>query len=156
MARLVRDWCRHFPTGVPDDGSHSCDAKLVLIGEAPGRAEDEQGLPFVGPSGFKLSEWWSEVGLSREQFYITNVVTKRPPNNEIYAVGRDELHNSISRLHGRLARLSSPYVIVPTGDVALNALMGNSYGERKRITDWRGSILDSAYGKVIPTIHPAA
>src|ERR1022692_3412134 len=129
MPRLVKDWCKHFPTGVPDDGSHSCDAKLVLIGEAPGHSEDEQGLPFVGPSGFKLSEWWSEVGLSKDQFYITNVVRRRPPNNEIYAVGRDALNEARLALHTRLGALQEPWVIIPTGDVALNALLAGNYGE---------------------------
>jgi len=133
----------------------------VLIGEAPGEHEDLQGQPFVGPSGWLLSQWWEPLGLSREQFYITNVVRQRPYNNEIWSIGKEAIAQASRELHDRLAALSDPYVIVPTGDIALNALMRTEYGARLRITDWRGSILSytDLQGrriKVIPTIHPAA
>ncbi len=139
---------------VPDDGSTS--ARLVLVGEAPGATEDAQGKPFAGPSGWKLREWWQAVGLRREDLYITNVVPWRPLGNDIKTISPRDMDSCIAELHGRLAGLNDPFVIVPTGNVALRALTGKS-----GITKHRGSI----YGyvdqngrqiKVIPTIHPAA
>src|ERR687898_2302782 len=64
---------------VPGEGSHSAD--VMLVGEAPGASEDEQGRPFVGRAGQLLDELLGEAGLAREQVYITNVVKARPPGN---------------------------------------------------------------------------
>lgn len=128
----------------------------MLIGEAGGFHEDAQGRPFVGPSGFKLQEWWRAVGLQRSDFYITNVYPYRPPANKIEAVPKAELAGWAEQLHDRLAALDDPVVLVPTGNTALKALTG-----KNKIMKHRGSI----YGyedrrgrtiKVIPTIHPAA
>lgn len=57
------------------------DAQIVFIGEAPGKKEDEQGIPFVGAAGKFLSEMLSSIGLERQDVYITNIVKYRPPNN---------------------------------------------------------------------------
>ena len=62
-------------------GSGDPDAKIVLIGEAPGRREDETGLPFVGASGRFLDTMLAASGLDRADVYITNIVKYRPPNN---------------------------------------------------------------------------
>ncbi|MCA9347235.1 uracil-DNA glycosylase [Candidatus Saccharibacteria bacterium] len=62
-------------------GDGAPDADIVFIGEAPGRQEDEQGLPFVGASGKFLSEMLASIHLKREQVYITNIVKYRPPQN---------------------------------------------------------------------------
>lgn len=62
-------------------GDGNLDADIVLIGEAPGKKEDEQGLPFVGASGRFLNEMLERAGLARGDVYITNIVKYRPPNN---------------------------------------------------------------------------
>lgn len=62
-------------------GDGNPDAEIVFIGEAPGKAEDEQGLPFVGASGRFLNEMLAAAGLDRGDVYITNIVKYRPPNN---------------------------------------------------------------------------
>jgi uracil-DNA glycosylase len=62
-------------------GDGNPNADIMFIGEAPGRQEDEQGLPFVGASGKFLSEMLNSIHLKREQVYITNIVKYRPPNN---------------------------------------------------------------------------
>jgi uracil-DNA glycosylase family 4 len=62
-------------------GEGSLDADIVFIGEAPGKSEDEQGLPFVGAAGKFLNEMLAEAGMNRSDVYITNVVKYRPPNN---------------------------------------------------------------------------
>src|SRR2546430_15835855 len=62
-------------------GDGNPDADLVFIGEAPGKNEDEQGLPFVGAAGRFLNEMLATIGLKREDVYITNIVKYRPPEN---------------------------------------------------------------------------
>lgn len=62
-------------------GDGNPDADIVFVGEAPGKAEDEQGLPFVGASGRFLNEMLEAAGLRRSDVYITNIVKYRPPNN---------------------------------------------------------------------------
>src|SRR3990172_10326131 len=62
-------------------GDGNPDADVVFIGEAPGKSEDEQGLPFVGAAGRFLNEMLESIGLKRADVYITNVVKYRPPNN---------------------------------------------------------------------------
>lgn len=64
---------------VPGDGT--ADSPIVFIGEAPGKSEDEQGRPFVGAAGKFLSEMLADIGMRREDVYITNIVKYRPPNN---------------------------------------------------------------------------
>ena len=153
-----------MPMQVRDDGP--LNAKLVLVGEAPGAVEMERGIPFVGKSGGLLAVWWRQFGLARSDFYITNVVPYQPKN--INQVPIDEMQEHIANLHTRLAKLENPAVIVPVGNYALYALTGKGKvswhkkdGKVKRpgILDWRGSLLTYKLGdrlvKVIPTLHPA-
>jgi uracil-DNA glycosylase family 4 len=142
------------PALVRDDGS--LGARLVLIGEAPGANEEATGRPFVGAAGFKLADWWRAAGLQRSDFYITNVYPYRPPGNDLSKVPPQEIAPWIDQLHDRLAALSDPWLLVPTGNTALRALVG-----KMGITKHRGSIYgyEDRQGrtiKVIPTIHPAA
>lgn len=62
------------------------DAKIMLIGEAPGQEEDKQGIPFIGKAGKRLDEILERVGLVREEMYLTNVLLCRPPRNAIREV----------------------------------------------------------------------
>jgi len=138
---------------VKDAGS--LEAKLVLIGEAPGFYEAQSGQPFMGASGQALLEWWKIAGLNRPMFYITNVYPYQPPNNDISKIPPEEMEHWIKELHLRLCGLSDPYIIVPTGETALEALLG-----KKGISKLRGSILsytdlNGREIKVIPTLHPA-
>ncbi len=140
---------------VPDFGGIT--SRIILIGEAPGWWEIQKKEPFVGPSGLLLNAWWKMVGLHRSQFFITNVYPYQAPNNKIEKIPKDELAHWIDQLHERLATLSDPWLIVPTGDIALRALTGKS---KAKISDWRGSqlVYQDRMGrniKVIPTLHPA-
>lgn len=156
---------------VRDDGKLS--ARIVLVGEAPGKREMAEGKPFVGPSGWRLATWWRRVGLSRDMFYITNVLDYLPEHG-IDKVSTDEMQEAIRQLHERLAALKDPWLIVPTGNYALYALTGkgkvhwhrkDGKYERPGVLDWRGSILSAEIDsrgyegkrtvKVIPTLHPA-
>jgi uracil-DNA glycosylase family 4 len=143
---------------MPDD--HCCDAKLALIGEAPGRHEDEDvdgsgfpiHQPFIGPSGWDLKQWWSKVGLRREDFWIDNCYPYRPPGNKLELIPKQEYQDAASDMLNRLRR-QPVNVVIPTGNYALRSLLGDS---SLHITDWRGSILPWQGRKLIPTIHPAA
>lgn len=132
------------------------NAKIVLVGEAPGREENRLGIPFQGAAGWKLNDWLRGEGIDRRECYITNVYPFQPPANKIEAVPKEELSHWIEELHTRLGALDDPWVIVPMGNTALTALTG-----KKGIGKHRGSILSykdnhSRTVKCIPTIHPAA
>ena len=99
---------------VPGDGSP--DARIMFIGEAPGAAEDRQGVPFVGTAGKFLAQMLASVGLRREDVYITNVVKYRPPDN------RDPLPEEVAACWPWLKeqiRLIQPDLIIPLGRHAL-------------------------------------
>jgi uracil-DNA glycosylase family 4 len=143
------------PNFVPDDGPRT--ARFVLVGEAPGKWENLHKRPFVGWSGKKLDDWWRRAGLHRSHFYLTNVWPFQPPGNKIGLVPRADLARAIDDLHDRIAALADPWVLVPTGDTALRALLGRG----APITRLRGSLFPYVDRggrplKVIPTIHPAA
>ena len=139
-----------------DDGPRS--ARIVVIGEALGETEERVGLPFQGPSGWRLNEWMAQSDVSRRNCFVTNVVCRRPEKNQIGTVPPGELEDWIDKLHYRIATLTDPYVLVPTGNVALRALTGR---ERDTITQARGFIQtyvdrNGRTIKVVPIIHPAA
>ena len=143
-----------MPRSVRDEGPR--DARIVLVGEAPGVQEEKAGRPFVGPSGQVLERWWASVGLARDRVYVTNVLSQRPPENKIRCVPAREVMAQTKKLHQRIARLDDPWVIVPTGNTALRALVGKA-----SITKHRGSVyayrdLNGRVIKVIPTLHPAS
>ena len=126
-------------------------ADLVFVGEGPGAEEDKQGLPFVGRSGQLLDRLvLEELGLTRDHWYVANVVKCRPPGN------RDPLPDEIEMCRPYLDRqleLISPRVVVTLGNFATKLLLGTSEGIRKvrgRAYPWRDGIV------IVPTYHPAA
>lgn len=135
------------------------DAKIVLVGEAPGEKEIEAGLPFVGMAGRVLDSCLAEAGIDRAKCYITNVMLTRPTGNDFGLYYEDktkrkpkpELQAAIERLHSEIAVID-PNVIVALGDEAVRALVGE-----RGISNWRGSVLQGVTGhKVIPAFHPAS
>ncbi len=131
------------------------NAKIAIVGEAPGAEEEKQGRPFCGGAGFLLDSILNQVGLAREQVYVTNVVKVRPPENEIKRLPELGLtvHEFIPQLENELSQVR-PNLVVALGATALEALT-NEQG----IMKWRGSILESSLIpnlKVIPSVHPAA
>lgn len=128
------------------------NAKIVIIGEAPGSEEEKTGIPFTGTSGELLTQVLAKVGLSREELYITNVVKVRPPDNKIDRLG--ELGVTVESFYPLLfkeLREVKPNVIIALGATPLQALC-----KQESITKWRGSILEWEGIKVLPSIHPAA
>jgi uracil-DNA glycosylase len=138
---------------VPGEGSSN--AKLAVIGEAPGSEEERTGRPFVGVSGKMVDDLLLSAGCPRPSVYVSNVVKIRPPNNDIkqlHLVGH-KIEDFIPQLKAELDALQ-PNAIIAFGNTALEALTGY-----KGIEKYRGSILPCTLSqgiKVIPTIHPAA
>lgn len=133
---------------VPPEGP--LNATIVIIGEAPGRHEDEHGRPFVGGSGKILNMLLDEAGLRREDIYITNVIKYRPPDNDITSPLAQSALPAWRNALVRELRALRPAVIVPMGNTALEAL-----GFNYKIGRARGAVIQSSFGKVIPTYHPA-
>lgn len=124
-------------------------ADLMVIGEAPGFNEDQQGEPFVGEAGSMLDNMLVHVlGLSRQQVYIANVVKCRPPNNRNPAP--PEIASCMPFLH-RQIRAIQPRVMLVLGSVAFKSLFDTSEG----ITRSRGSWRTFQDIPVMPTFHPA-
>jgi uracil-DNA glycosylase family 4 len=125
-------------------------AGLVFVGEAPGEQEDLQGLPFVGRSGQLLDRLvLEEMGLTREDFYITNTVKCRPPGN------RDPLPDEIelcSPFLDRQLEWLDPRVVVTLGNFATRLLLGTTEG----ISRVRGRTYPYRNGWLVPTFHPSA
>ena len=129
-------------------GEGSPEAKLVFVGEAPGRDEDLAGLPFVGEAGKLLTKIITAMGLTREEVYICNVVKCRPPKNR--DPEDDEVEACLLFLKEQL-NLIRPHVICILGRVAGQALLGKDFS----ITRERGSWYSFMEIPVMPTFHPA-
>jgi len=130
-------------------GEGNADARLMFIGEAPGREEDIQARPFVGEAGMLLTRLIEKMGLKRENVYIANIVKCRPPLN------RDPERDEIEQCRGFLERqidIISPDIIMSLGRIAASTLMGN---EKLKITAIRGKIFDYRGIPLVPTFHPA-
>jgi uracil-DNA glycosylase family 4 len=130
------------------------NAKIAFVGEAPGKDEEKQGVPFVGKAGRRLRELSKEAGIDPDEVYMTNIVKYRPPMNNfkrIDEIGVD-LQTAINALYKELRELS-PNIVVALGDHPLHALTG-----KRGILKHRGSILEAEYGdfKVLACIHPSA
>jgi uracil-DNA glycosylase family 4 len=131
-----------FGTGDPD-------ADLMLVGEAPGYHEDQQGEPFVGPAGKLLDRLLADVGRERSQVYIANVLKCRPPGN------RDPLQAEIDACSDYLRRqltLVDPKVVMTLGNFATRLLLKRDVG----ISRLRGQVYPWWNRYLVPTLHPAA
>jgi uracil-DNA glycosylase family 4 len=134
-------------------GAGDADAELMFVGEAPGAEEDRQGLPFVGRAGQLLNQLLAEIGLSRDDVFIANVLKSRPPGN------RDPQPEEIEACWPYLERqvqLIEPHVIATLGNFATKKITGSPIG----ITRVRGTPqIHELAGRtvfVFPLLHPAA
>lgn len=124
------------------------DARLVLLGEAPGAQEDASGTPFCGASGKLLDAALSAAGTSRDRVYVTNAVKCRPPANR--PPHSTELAACRPFLTAQL-NLLTPRVVCTLGASALRSIGGPTTG----ITTLRGTALMIGDLLVVPTVHPA-
>lgn len=126
------------------------DARIMFVGEAPGKNEDLQGEPFVGAAGKLLDELLAGIGITRDQVYIANVLKCRPPGN------RDPKPDEIDSCKGYLReqiRMIRPEVVVTLGNFATKLILPTDVG----ITRMRGQAFKWWLGAtLIPTFHPAA
>jgi uracil-DNA glycosylase family 4 len=129
-------------------GDGSPHAKLLFIGEGPGRDEDLQGLPFVGRAGKLLTQMIEAMGLRRSDVYICNVVKCRPPQNR--APEKDEVA-ACSPFLFRQIDLVAPQVIVCLGSIAAQTILETTRG----ISQFRGQWLEFRGRKLMATYHPA-
>ncbi|MFQ5944959.1 MAG: uracil-DNA glycosylase family protein [Anaerolineae bacterium] len=131
---------------VPGDGPEQVE--ILLVGEAPGFHEDQQGLPFVGPAGHLLDELLEGIGISRDKVYITNVVKCRPPGN------RDPQPEEIEACRPYLERqieMLKPKLIVTLGRVSTQQFFPNA-----KISQIRGRPRKVGGMVYYPVYHPAA
>ena len=124
------------------------DADLVFVGEAPGRDEDLQGVPFVGRAGQLLTKIIASIGLTRDEVYIANVVKCRPPDNRNPEPG--EVQTCEPFLFRQLDVIR-PKVVVALGAFAIHTLLGTD----QAISRLRGRVYEYRGAKLVPTFHPA-
>ncbi len=128
-------------------------ARLMIVGEAPGRDEDIAGFPFVGRAGQLLDKMLAAIGMSRQAddpasaVYITNILPWRPPQNRDPSPG--EIASLMPFVNRHIA-LVAPEIIVPMGNIACQALLG-----QKGITRLRGTWTKVGEIPALPMFHPA-
>jgi len=150
MQNVCADLAKQATNLVMGDGN--VDADIVFIGEAPGKNEDEQGLPFVGAAGKFLNEMLEAAAMKRSDVYITNIVKYRPPNN------RDPLPEEKEAFWPFLLRqieIIQPRIIATLGRHSMEYFLPNEkisaiHGQPKRI-DLNGNKV-----VILPLFHPAA
>jgi uracil-DNA glycosylase family 4 len=147
---ITKDICSQLKKGAKQlvFGDGNPDADIVFIGEAPGKNEDEQGLPFVGAAGKFLEEMLNSIGMKRSDVYITNIVKYRPPEN------RDPLPDEkaafLPFLRAQL-EVIKPKLVVTLGRHSMDSLLpglqiSKVHGQPKR---FKGQVY-------LPLFHPAA
>ena len=130
-------------------GEGSPDARLMFIGEGPGREEDLQARPFVGDAGMLLTRLIEKMGFRREDVYIANIVKCRPPMN------RDPERDEIEICRGYIEKqieIINPQVIISLGRISFQTLIGNP---ALKMTSTRGRFFDYKGIPLMPTFHPA-
>jgi DNA polymerase len=129
-------------------GEGNPDARLMFIGEGPGRDEDEQGRPFVGRSGKLLTKTLEGLGTKRADVFIANVVKCRPPNNRVPTPQESSICMGLF-LYNQI-KIIRPKIICTLGASATQAQLGEV-----KITKVRGKIQHKDGIDIVPTFHPA-
>ena len=127
-------------------------SRIMLVGEAPGSNEDQEGLPFVGRAGVLLDKMLASINLDRKNVYISNIINYRPPENRRPT---DEEMNRYLPFIKKHIEIIAPKILILLGSTAMNALIGNDVV----ISKVRGQWIEKEFGKcktsVIVTFHPA-
>ena len=135
---------------VPGEGGFQ--RRIMFVGEAPGRREDELGRPFVGAAGKFLDELLASIGLSRKDVYITNIVKCRPPGN------RDPTDEEIKLCSPYLDRqiaVMKPKIICPLGRFSAKYILEKFGFEMGKISKIQGKVFEGNI-LILPMYHPAA
>ena len=128
------------------------DSELMIIGEAPGREEDEKGLPFVGRSGQLLDKMLAAIGHNRENCYITNVIAWRPPGNRTPSPMETEICRPFVEKH---IELVNPKVILMMGGASSKTLLKTKTGILSLRGKWREIQVGERTFAAMPSLHPA-
>lgn len=128
------------------------EGRVMFVGEAPGRDEDIQGLPFVGRSGQLLDRMLAAIGLSRQSVYIANVVPWRPPGNRTPTPQETLICRPFIQ---RQIELADPDFLVLLGAPSAKELLGTDEGILRLRGRWRDYDTGSRTIKALPTLHPA-
>lgn len=154
----LRQAMNNFDAGSLSDGARQAvfsrgnpNANLMVIGESPGRDEDIQGKPFVGPSGQLLDRMLGAIALSEEDVYITNVVNWRPPQNRNPKPEDIELCRPFIEKHIELAQ---PKALLLVGGISMTALTGLT-GIMKNHGQWQDVTIAGTTYPALPLYHPA-
>ena len=139
--------CKTRQNTVPGEGP--ADSKLFLVGEAPGRSEDETGRPFIGQSGRLLTQMLEEAGIDRNEVFITSVLKCRPPENRKPNPG--EVEKCKPHLLSQINCINPKFVVL-MGLVAI----GNMIGDNKQLKEIHGQIIKQGDYNFFITYHPAA
>jgi uracil-DNA glycosylase len=127
-------------------------SKIMILGEAPGSNEDQEGLPFVGKAGALLDKMLSSINLDRKTVYISNIINYRPPENRRPT---DEEMNRYLPFVKKHIEIIDPKILILLGSTAMNALIGNNVV----ISKVRGHWIEKEFGQcktsTIVTFHPA-
>jgi DNA polymerase len=127
-------------------------SKIMLLGEAPGFNEDQEGLPFVGRAGALLDKMLASINLDRKNVYISNIINYRPPENR--RPTDEEIKRYLPFLEKHI-EIINPKILVLLGSTAMNALIGSEVV----ISKVRGNWIEKKFGKcktsIIVTFHPA-
>lgn len=128
------------------------EARVMLVGEAPGRDEDLQGLPFVGRSGQLLDRMLAAIGLDRTGVYISNVLPWRPPGNRTPTPQETEICRPFIERHVELAK---PEFLVLLGGSSAKTMLKTSDGIMKLRGRWNSVTTQQITVPALPTLHPA-
>jgi DNA polymerase len=139
--------CNGRNNAVPGRGN--LDSKIIFIGEAPGRNEDNEGIPFVGFAGKILEQALSKAGIQKNDVYITNIVKCRPPNNRIPE--NDEVSTCTQQYLKKEIQIISPDIVCLLGATALQSLLNI-----KGLQRYHGKTIDQDGIRYFITFHPAA
>ena len=127
-------------------------SKIMLVGEAPGANEDQEGLPFVGRAGMLLDKMLAAINLDRKKVYISNIVNYRPPEN------RKPTDEEIRRYLPFITKhieIINPKILVLLGSTAMNALIGDNVVISKMRGQWIEKKIGDCKTSIIITFHPA-
>ena len=128
------------------------NSKIMIIGEAPGANEDQEGTPFVGRAGILLNKMLMAINLNRSNVYISNIINFRPPDN------RRPTEEEIKRYLPYISKhieIISPKILILLGSTAMNALIGSDIVISKARGKWMEKQFGNCKTSVIITFHPA-
>ena len=127
-------------------------SKVMIIGEAPGSNEDQEGIPFVGRAGTLLDKMLASINLDRKNVYISNIINYRPPENRRPTSEETKRYLPFIKKH---IEIINPRILVLLGSTAMNALIGDEVVISKARGQWIEKQFGQCKTSVIITFHPA-